>query len=80
MPLLPAILLGLSCRVLTTDKGDAVRDWRAHAFPVTSLAAVGTTVFSLAEDGAVRGWPATPPPAAFVAAWQVWRRFLRLVP
>ena len=49
----------------------AHRSWHAHVFPVVSLAAVGTTVYSLAEDGAVRGWPASPPLQPFVAAWQV---------
>lgn len=49
---------------------DAVRSWQAHLYPVVSLAAVGGTVYSLASDGAVRGWPASAPSPALLAAWR----------
>jgi phosphatidylinositol-bisphosphatase len=48
--------------------------WKAHCFPVVSLAADGALVYSLASDGSIRGWPAataTGVPAAAAEAWQV---------
>jgi hypothetical protein len=50
-----------------------LKSWKAHCFPVVSLAADGALVYSLAADGSIRGWPAataTGIPAAAAEAWQ----------
>lgn len=49
-----------------------IRTLYKHCTCVCSLAVMGTTVFSLARDGAIRGWPAVqPPPPQHVQAWRV---------
>lgn len=61
-----------SIRVLDGGTGAVGAEWTGHLFRVRSMAVVGTVVFSLAADGAVRGWPCVqPPPPAAVTAWKV---------
>jgi hypothetical protein len=54
------------------DAGTAAlqRSWKAHVFPVRSIAAGGHLVYSLGKAGSIRGWPALQPPPALTAAWQ----------
>nr|ACH87585.1 hypothetical protein [Dunaliella viridis] len=69
-------LLWLGCSdgfllLLEARTGKPAMNWRAHMYPVKSLAVMGTTVYSLAKDGSIRGWPAVQPsPAAHIDAWK----------
>ncbi|KAF5835728.1 Endonuclease/exonuclease/phosphatase [Dunaliella salina] len=74
--LLVARILWLGCsdgslRLVDAGSGRPHSQWRAHTLPVKSLAVMGTTVYSLAKDGSIRGWPAVqPPPPAAAQAWK----------
>uniref|UniRef100_A0A7S0S3D7 Inositol polyphosphate-related phosphatase domain-containing protein n=1 Tax=Chlamydomonas leiostraca TaxID=1034604 RepID=A0A7S0S3D7_9CHLO len=58
-------------RVVDGVNGQQTAGWPAHLFRVRGLALCGSSVFTLAADGAVRGWPAVqPPPPAAVTAWK----------
>lgn len=58
-------------RVVDAASGRVARAWRAHLFPVASLAACDGVVFSLAKNGAIRAWPAAPLTDAHRIAWRV---------
>lgn len=47
------------------------QSWQAHLFPVISIAQVGTKVFTLANDGSVRGWSLNLPSQAEIDAWHL---------
>jgi phosphatidylinositol-bisphosphatase len=59
-------------QIWVLDAASAVvqRSWKAHVFPVRSIAAGGHLVYSLGKAGSIRAWPALLPPAALTAAWQ----------
>ncbi|EFJ50943.1 hypothetical protein VOLCADRAFT_88385, partial [Volvox carteri f. nagariensis] len=81
-----AILVGsrlwLGCgdgaiRTASAASGELSQSWKAHDFPVVRLAHdTGSTgrgsalVYSLSENGSVRGWPAVAPPEAQRLAWR----------
>ncbi|KAL6758609.1 Endonuclease/exonuclease/phosphatase [Haematococcus lacustris] len=57
--------------VLDAGSGGLQHRWVAHLAPVRALALVAGLIYSLASDGAIRGWPAVqPPPPDFVNAWK----------
>ncbi|GFH31052.1 Fe2OG dioxygenase domain-containing protein, partial [Haematococcus lacustris] len=58
--------------VLDAGSGGLQHRWVAHLAPVRVLTLVAGLIYSLASDGAIRGWPAVqPPPPDFVNAWKV---------
>ncbi|KAF8071307.1 IP5P13 [Scenedesmus sp. PABB004] len=56
--------------VLDGASGALRRSWRAHVFPVRSIAGGGHLVFTLGQAGSVRAWPAAAPRPDVVAAWR----------
>lgn len=56
--------------VLDAASAALQRTWKAHIFPVRSIAAGGHLVYSLGKAGSIRAWQAQPVPAALTAAWQ----------
>jgi hypothetical protein len=56
--------------VLDASSAALQRSWKAHVFPVRSIAAGGHLVYSLGKAGSIRAWPALAAPAALTAAWQ----------
>ncbi|GIL70795.1 hypothetical protein Vretimale_3892 [Volvox reticuliferus] len=75
-------LLWLGCgdgniRTAAAASGEVCHAWKAHVFPVVGLAHdLGSTgrgsalVYSLSENGSVRGWPAALPSEAQRLAWR----------
>ncbi len=58
-------------RVFDSVTGAFLHAWPAHLSTLKSLAVIRGTVFSLAKDGSVRGWPALQPPTP--AAYDAWK-------
>jgi phosphatidylinositol-bisphosphatase len=56
--------------VLDASSAALQRSWKAHVFPVRSIAAGGHLVYSLGKAGSIRAWPALPAAAVLTAAWQ----------
>jgi hypothetical protein len=46
------------------------RQFKAHVFPVVTLACAGAVMYSLAADGGIRGWPAVAVAPQEVVNWQ----------
>ena len=67
------LLLLLHAHIHILRSCETLRSWPGHLFPIVSLAVVGSSVYSLGEDGCIRGWPSTAPQQPFVTAWQVER-------
>jgi hypothetical protein len=56
--------------VLDASSSTLQRSWKAHVFPIRSIAAGGHLVYSLGKAGSIRAWPALPAPAALTTAWK----------
>lgn len=56
--------------VLDAASGALCRCWKAHVFPVRSIAAGGHLVYTLGKAGSIRAWSAVQPPQELTAAWQ----------
>lgn len=57
-------------RVLDAASGSLQRSWKAHVFPVRSIACGGHLMYSLCKAGSIKAWPAQQPAKGLVDAWQ----------
>jgi hypothetical protein len=49
-----------------------IRSWQAHLWPVLSITVLGPLVFTLGQDGSIRGWPSVPSlPPTLMQSYQV---------
>eukprot|EP00798_Chlamydomonas_sp_ICE-L_P024022 gene24022-9597_t len=74
MSLVAGQWLWVGCRdghisVLDIVSGKLLRTWPAALFPIISLTAVGSVVYSLSKDGSVKGWPLTQPSEEHAIMW-----------
>jgi hypothetical protein len=56
--------------VLDAVTGSLTRSWKAHVFPVRSIAPAGHLVYTLGKAGSIRAWPACAPQPALTAGWR----------